>query len=56
MELRERRVNIPFGKVAKFVSSLIMKARNGFTKAEGEEILVEFIELLADVLKDNVTK
>jgi len=56
MELGEKRVNIPIGKVAKFVSSLILKARNGFTRSEAEEILVEFVELLADVLKENVSR
>lgn len=47
------KVKIPFGKVAGFVAKLITKSKNGFTKEEGEEILSDFIELLADVLKQN---
>jgi hypothetical protein len=45
------KVKIPFGKVAGFVAKLITKSKNGFTKEEGEEILADFVELLADVLK-----
>lgn len=47
------RVKVPFGKVAAFVAKLITKSKNGFTKEEGEEILADFVELLADVLKQN---
>lgn len=54
MDLKKKRVSIPFGKVAKFVASLIVKSKNGFTKEEGEEILAEFLELLSEVLKQNI--
>jgi hypothetical protein len=49
----QNKVKIPFGKVAGFVSKLILKSKSGFTKEEGEEILSDFIELLSEVLKDN---
>ena len=47
------KIKIPFGKVASFAASLVVKARGGFTKAEGQEILSELMELLADVLVEN---
>lgn len=47
------KIKIPFGKVAAFVSKLLVKSKGGLTKEEGEEILADFIELLADVLKQN---
>jgi hypothetical protein len=47
------KVKIPFGKVAGFASKLILKSKSGFTKEEGEEILAELVELLAEVLKQN---
>jgi hypothetical protein len=49
------KVKIPFGKVAAFAASLIVKARGGFTKEEGQAILAEFMELLADVLVENAS-
>jgi len=50
------KVKIPFGKVASFVAKLIVKSKDGFTKEEGEEILADFLLLLADVLQSNVQK
>ncbi len=47
------KVKIPFGKVAAFAASLVVKARGGFTKEEGQQLLAEFMELLADVLAEN---
>lgn len=47
------KIKIPFGKVAAFAASLVVKARGGFTKDEGHQILAEFMELLADVLSEN---
>jgi hypothetical protein len=44
------KIKIPFGKVASFAASLVVKARGGFTKEEGHQLLAEFMELLADVL------
>jgi hypothetical protein len=54
--LDAKKIQVPFGKVAAFVAKLISKARGGFTKAEGEEILADFILLLSDVLEDNIKK
>jgi hypothetical protein len=51
--LNVKRIQVPFPKVATFVARLVLKARNGFTKEEGEEILAEFLLLLADVLEAN---
>ncbi len=48
------KVKVPFGKVAAFVAKLIMKAKDGFTKEEGEEILSDFLLLMAEVLSDNL--
>lgn len=50
----QTKVKIPFGKVAAFAAKLVVKAKDGFTKEEGEEILADLVELLADVLKKNV--
>ena len=47
------KVKIPFGKVAAFVSKFILKSKSGLSKEEGEEILADFVELLAEVLKQN---
>jgi hypothetical protein len=47
------KIKIPFGKVAAFAASLVVKARGGFTKDEGHQLLAEFMELLADVLVEN---
>ncbi len=50
------KVKIPFGKVAGFVAKLIMKSKDGFTKEEGEEILSDFLLLMAEVLTENMKK
>jgi len=47
------RVKIPFGKIASFVASLVVKSKSGFSKEEGAEILADFLELFADVLTSN---
>jgi hypothetical protein len=47
------KVKIPFGKVAAFVAKLIVKAKDGLTREEGEELLSDFLMLLADVLTQN---
>jgi hypothetical protein len=52
----QKKVTIPIGKVAAFVARLVVKARDGFTKEEGEEILADFVLLLADVLQANKNK
>lgn len=49
------KIKIPFGKVATFAASLVVKARGGFTKEEGQQLLAEFMELLADVLAENAS-
>jgi hypothetical protein len=49
------KIKIPFGKVASFAASLVVKARGGFTKEEGHQILAELMELLADVLAENAS-
>lgn len=54
--LEPQKIHIPFGKIAAFVAKFIAKAKGGFTKAEGEEILADFILLLSDVLEDNIKK
>lgn len=56
MSTSAQKINIPFGKVAAFVAKLIVKAKNGFTREEGEELLADFLLLLADVLQNNVQK
>jgi len=48
------KINIPFGKVAAFCASLIVKAKGGISKEEGHELLAEFLELFAEVLSENV--
>lgn len=48
------KIKVPFGKVAAFVAKLIVKAKDGFTKEEGEEILADFLVLLSEVLASNV--
>jgi hypothetical protein len=55
-KLEAKKIHIPFGKVAAFVAKFISKAKGGFTKAEGEEILADFILLLGEVLEDNIKK
>ena len=47
------KIKVPFGKVAAFVAKLIVKAKDGFTKEEGEEVLADFLLLLSDVLAAN---
>jgi len=47
------KIKIPFGKVAAFAASLVVKARGGISKEEGHQILAELMELLADVLVEN---
>jgi hypothetical protein len=54
--LEPQKIHIPFGKVAAFVAKFIAKAKGGFTKEEGEEILADFILLLSGVLEDNIKK
>jgi hypothetical protein len=49
------KVKIPFGKVAAFAASLVVKARGGFSKEEGQQLLAEFMELLAGVLAENAS-
>jgi hypothetical protein len=49
------KIKIPFGKVASFAASLVVKARGGISKEEGHEILAELMELLADVLAENAS-
>lgn len=44
---------LPLGKVASFAAKLILKARDGITKEEAEEILADLIILLGDVLMQN---
>lgn len=48
------KIKIPFGKVAAFCASLIVKAKGGISKEEGHELLAEFLELFAEVLSENV--
>jgi hypothetical protein len=48
------KIKVPFGKVAAFCASLIMKAKGGISKEEGHELLAEFLELFAEVLSENV--
>lgn len=47
------KIHVPFGKIANFVASLVVKSKNGFTKEEGAEILADFLALFADVLTSN---
>jgi hypothetical protein len=49
------KIKIPFGKVAAFAASLVVKSRGGFTKEEGQQLLAEFMELLAEVLAENAS-
>lgn len=49
------KIKIPFGKVAAFAASLVVKARGGISKEEGQQLLAEFMELLADVLAENAS-
>lgn len=48
------KIKIPFGKVAAFCASLIVKSKGGISKEEGNELLAEFLELFAQVLSENV--
>jgi len=48
------KIKIPFGKVAAFCASLIIKSKGGISKEEGQQLLAEFLELFAEVLSENV--
>jgi hypothetical protein len=47
------KIKIPFGKVAAFCASLIIKSKGGISKEEGQQLLAEFLELFAEVLSEN---
>ena len=49
----EKKISIPFSKVASFVAKLIISAKDGISKSEAEMLLAEFLVLLAEVLKEN---